>query len=99
LLRDHYLGRRSYSLTICTQDRRQLFTNPQIVSALRSILVKLSAFHCFDIYAYCFMPDHLHLCEHEVRPATYKNSSDNSKASRVLVFAIGLAHYLPEGIL
>jgi hypothetical protein len=42
------------------------------------------------------MPDHLHLGEVQVRPATYKNSADNSKASRVLVFAIGLAHYLAK---
>jgi putative transposase len=58
---DHYLGRRSYFLTLCVQNRRRLFLSPEIVSVLLSILSKLSTSHCFDLYAYCFMPDHLHL--------------------------------------
>ncbi len=56
-----YRGRRSYFLTLCTDERRALFTEGAIVKELLAVLDGTCALHLFRVYAYCFMPDHLHL--------------------------------------
>jgi len=58
---DSYRGRRAYFLTLCVRDRKRVFTDGALVDALLSLLAKNCSSHRFAIYAFCFMPDHLHL--------------------------------------
>jgi putative transposase len=56
-----YLGPRAHFLTICTGGRAKRFSDPKLVILLIDVLQESCAAHLFQIYAYCFMPDHLHL--------------------------------------
>jgi putative transposase len=56
-----YLGRRAYFLTLCTAERRELLTRAEFVGGLVSLLRSTCTSQGFNGYAYCFMPDHLHL--------------------------------------
>lgn len=56
-----YQGRYSYFLTLCTRERKKLFTNERLVRVLLDLLREKCLAHSLGIYAYCFMPDHLHL--------------------------------------
>jgi len=56
-----YTGRCRYSLTFCTYQRQTRFTDPDAVQeAVRQIL-QSARLYDFAVFAYCFMPDHLHL--------------------------------------
>jgi putative transposase len=50
-----------YSLTLCTFEREQRFTSPDVVEPARSQLLHKADDFQFAIPAYCFMPDHLHI--------------------------------------
>ncbi|HYY72057.1 MAG TPA: transposase [Candidatus Bathyarchaeia archaeon] len=56
-----YLGFQEYFLTLCTDGKQKLFTNPALVDSLLATLRETCSVHHFAISAYCFMPDHLHL--------------------------------------
>jgi putative transposase len=56
-----YRGQRSYFLTICSNERKKIFTDSKLVLALLDLLEEKCLAHSFGVYAYCFMPDHLHL--------------------------------------
>jgi len=56
-----YVGFRCYYLTICTHERHPFFTNPETVTKVLSHFLRVSADEGFEIVAYCFMPDHLHV--------------------------------------
>ena len=58
---ESYLGRRAYFLTLCTEDRRKLFTKLEFIASLVTILRTTCTSQVFNGHAYCFMPDHLHL--------------------------------------
>jgi putative transposase len=58
---DSYRGRQAYFLTLCTRERKKVFQDSMLVNALLEVLRKTCADHPFNVYAYCFMPDHLHL--------------------------------------
>ncbi len=50
-----------FSVTIATARRQQLFTNAELVqSCLQSLGVAAKRYRA-TVFAYCFMPDHLHL--------------------------------------
>ena len=59
-----YRGSRVYSLTLACEGRRQWFLDGRLVGdcidALRAGVRK----HNARVYAFCFMPDHLHLLVH-----------------------------------
>jgi putative transposase len=61
LPRANYLGHKWYFLTACTQDRVPRLHNPPLVSQHLELLTGRAREEFFDIQAYCFMPDHLHL--------------------------------------
>ena len=46
---------------MCTESRRCLFADEAIVQAARTQLLRTSEWHGFEILAYTFMPDHLHV--------------------------------------
>ncbi len=56
-----YKGSFAYSLTICCDCRKPLLTGPDRIAKLRALLEDCADKHHFQIWAYCFMPDHLHL--------------------------------------
>lgn len=56
-----YQGFNQYFLTLCTHHRLNLFYSPRIVSPVLDSLGRTAAKFHFGVYAYCFMPDHLHL--------------------------------------
>ena len=61
---ENYSGKRLYFLTICTQDRRPILREGNVVAAILTTLRELASRHDFAIHAYCFLPDHMHLlCE------------------------------------
>src|SRR3989441_10581633 len=56
-----YRGLHRYSLTFCTYERHELFVEPTFAHrAIEQMLIS-SAQNAFAVYAYCFMPDHVHL--------------------------------------
>ena len=58
----NYKGLYRYFITICTFNKDQIFKdNPSIVTGLIDILREQSRTFRFKIWAYCFMPDHIHL--------------------------------------
>lgn len=62
-----YLGIQRYSLTFCTDWRRELFTDAEAVSLVLSQFLRVCRKEEFVILAYCFMPDHVHLLIEGVR--------------------------------
>ena|SRR5208282_4375619 len=56
-----YEGRRAYFLTLCTQERKRLFTDASLVDAMIEVLKGACEEFALGVYAYCFMPDHLHV--------------------------------------
>lgn len=57
----HYLGCHRYFLTFCVKDREQLFRRRALVDLVNSQILRTSKRHGFEILAYVFMPDHLHV--------------------------------------
>ena len=64
-----YIGFYRYSLTICTKERKTLFTESDIVAAILTTIRQHAHLHGFAITAYCFMPDHIHLIVHATTEA------------------------------
>ncbi len=57
----YYIGQRWYFITACTGAGRPHFPRGQLMRVLLDLLRKQCSICLFDVYAYCFMPDHLHL--------------------------------------
>ncbi|MEN6423127.1 MAG: transposase [Smithella sp.] len=56
-----YCGRYRYFITICTDRRKNIFEeNNALAQEMVEILAASGGMHGFTIWAYCFMPDHLH---------------------------------------
>ncbi|MEX2158311.1 MAG: tryptophan synthase subunit beta [Dehalococcoidia bacterium] len=55
------MGPYAYSVTITTAKRQKAFVSQAIVAEVHEALTEAAALHDFEIRAYCFMPDHLHL--------------------------------------
>jgi REP-associated tyrosine transposase len=56
-----YLDRYRYSLTLCTFERRCCFTEAGLVRDVLSQFLQCGETADFQVLAYCFMPDHLHV--------------------------------------
>ena len=56
-----YVGLHRYSLTFCTNRRAQTFIEPSRVEIVLTQILRAAAAEGFEVIAYCFMPDHLHL--------------------------------------
>ena len=56
-----YVGFHQYFLTICTHQRRHHFMDDATVALVLAQFLRTAAGAEFEILAYCFMPDHLHL--------------------------------------
>ena len=56
-----YRGCHVYSVTCCARYRRSLFTDAACVEDVTRQLLHLAGANEFEVSAYCFMPDHVHL--------------------------------------
>jgi len=56
-----YTGPYAYFITCSTYQKRPYFKNKEIVDIVLPVLRRSGEQNDFGIYAYCFMPDHLHL--------------------------------------
>jgi putative transposase len=56
-----YTGYYRYFITICTLEKQAIFVNKSVVDPIIDFLKRLSNDYNFIVWAYCFMPDHLHL--------------------------------------
>ena len=57
----NYKGFFRYFVTICTYNKECVFKNDLLVEWLTDTLREKSNSFGFKVWAYCFMPDHLHL--------------------------------------
>jgi putative transposase len=56
-----YVGFQRYFLTICTAFRARIFGAEGVVAEVHRQLQQFAEQFAFEITAYCFMPDHLHV--------------------------------------
>lgn len=56
-----YRGRHRYFLTWCCDHRKPLFANADSVDLVRTQFLRASRQTGVTLFAYCFMPDHVHL--------------------------------------
>jgi putative transposase len=56
-----YVGYQRYFLTSCTAGRHQAFAEEGVATRCTDQLLRSARLHDFEIPAYCFMPDHLHV--------------------------------------
>jgi putative transposase len=56
-----YKGIHRYFVTVCTHERMPLFANDEIVTVSLEALKRTSEEWGFKVWAFCFMPDHVHL--------------------------------------
>jgi putative transposase len=56
-----YRGEWEYSITCCTFGRHRWFTSAERVGPVRTQLLQIATEKRFEIPAYCFMPDHVHV--------------------------------------
>lgn len=69
----NYIGRYRYFITICTYQKHPVFRNEVVVASCLKCLKEKALALNFKLWAYCFMPDHLHfLVEGKVRSADLK---------------------------
>ncbi len=61
LPRSCYIGQQWYFITACVGAERPAFSSGRLVRVLLDLLREQCSICSFDVYAYCFMPDHLHL--------------------------------------
>src|ERR1700681_2845091 len=58
---DCYSGAHRVFLTMCTDKRKEYFSDAVIAESIRTQLLSTAPRWHIEIVAYCFMPDHLHL--------------------------------------
>ena len=61
LAHSHYRGLYAHFLTASTYDRRPAFTDPSLCAPVTAQLLQSAAKHGFAVFAYCLMPDHVHV--------------------------------------
>ncbi|MCX8093720.1 MAG: transposase [Candidatus Goldbacteria bacterium] len=59
--RKEYIGYKRISFTLCIKDRKNLFSNKEILNNFVLILQDVLKKHKIKNWIYVFMPDHLHL--------------------------------------
>ena len=57
----NYHGRHAYLLTSVTFGRAAIFTDDEIVRLVHTQFLRACSEKQFEILAYCFMPDHVHM--------------------------------------
>ena len=57
----NYTGNYAYLVTCCTNKKKHYFQSKNITESMIKVLKETSSQFSFNVYAYCFMPDHLHI--------------------------------------
>ena len=57
----NYKGPYAYFVTCATYKKRLYFTDREVTDLIILIMKDRTARNGFDVYVYCFMPDHLHM--------------------------------------
>ncbi|MDO8615608.1 MAG: transposase [Dehalococcoidia bacterium] len=57
----HYTHHAAYSVTIASAERQEVFADEALVQGCLAELRAASETEGFEVLAYCFMPDHVHL--------------------------------------
>ena len=57
----NYSGYYKYSVTICAEKKKEIFICDEVIMPCIEILKEVSEKYLFNIWAYCFMPNHLHI--------------------------------------
>lgn len=60
-LKFNYQGEWAYALTVCCMGKQSKFIEDSVVQACIKFLKQACEKYKFEIWCYCFMPDHLHL--------------------------------------
>jgi len=71
-----YMGTHRYSIRFCTFERKQRFVKQDVVDLTLRQFLRAAAEERFEILAYCFMPDHVHLL--------IQGASDDSDCTRFI---------------
>lgn len=50
-----------YSITICTAEKKRIFANPNNAKLAKQNISEFANRYEMEIYAYCVMPDHIHI--------------------------------------
>ena len=66
----HYQGSRRYFITLCCDERRNIFASGDEAIALIKSLREHSASRNFEIPAFCVMPDHFHALVFGLEPTS-----------------------------
>ena len=61
LPRGAYIGQHWYFITLNAENRQPVLAGDDVAKTLLETLQTACAKHHFNIYAYCFMPDHVHV--------------------------------------
>ena len=61
-----YTGFYRYFITICTQNKNPVFHNEEIGKHYIGLLAEKAIVFHFKVWAYCFMPDHVHFLAEEI---------------------------------
>ena len=61
LVRENYLGRRTYFVTICCDRRTPHLRERPVAIRAMGLLIECAARHSFLLHAFCLMPDHAHI--------------------------------------
>jgi len=85
-----YSGRHLYFLTFCTDRRAEILRDHGVATMVIECIRRSSHRYGFAVYAYCLMPDHVHLLVHGTSAAadlrrfvkTAKQSSGQTYAAR-----------------
>lgn len=56
-----YSAERMYFVTMCTKNRVPAFADPKIAEIAKSVIMRYRSDGRYYMYAYCIMPDHIHL--------------------------------------
>ncbi len=65
-----YIGMHRYFLTWCCHDRQPLFLQEDTVELVRAQILRACDPTRMTVFAYCFMPDHVHLLVEGLEAAT-----------------------------
>ena len=65
---NHYLGPRTYFVTICCDRRKPHLGSPGFAQRVSGLLHEGASNYSFLLHAFCIMPDHLHLLAEGTQP-------------------------------
>lgn len=60
----NYVGQRWYFVTLCCEAKQRRFASATLADVVIKHLKHIAIEHLFTLYAYCLMPDHLHVLVH-----------------------------------